>query len=250
MMTPANDDFYVGYERRMPVSHGRAIRRAVIAAALTLIAAATTFVAVQRPLAEASFAYGVTESWTGYLTRVPAPALLVPEAGGVTRYWLVARGKHGAAAPIAGIHDGWVRVTGSTIEREPWRMIELAAAEPIAAPPGVAQPVPSDPAAGRRVTVAGEIVDSKCFLGVMNPGERAVHRDCATRCLSGGVTPMVVFRTETGSTAIAVLVSADGRPVFDLVRGRIGRPVELTGTLFELGDTLALQLESPWERDR
>jgi hypothetical protein len=129
-------------------------------------------------------------------------------------------------------------------------LVELAAVEPIAEVPGGAQPIPPEPAAGRAVTVAGEIVDSKCFLGVMNPGERAVHRDCAARCLSGGVTPMVVFRTESGETAIAVLVSGDGRPVADLVRDRIGRPVELAGTLFELGDTLVLRIESPLERDR
>jgi hypothetical protein len=245
-----SDDFYIGYEGRMPTSHARAVRRAVVGAALTLIAAATLFVSVQRPLADSRFAYGVTESWTGYLTRVPAPALLVPDAGGVRRYWLVGRGKHGAASTIEGIADGWARISGSEIVREPWRMVELAAVEAIGAPPGVAQPRPPAPDAGRRVTVAGEIVDSKCFLGVMNPGERAVHRDCAARCLSGGVTPMVVFKTDAGKTAIAVLVSGDGRPLFDLLRDRIGRPVELTGTLFELEDTLVMRLEPPRERDR
>jgi hypothetical protein len=29
------------------------------------------------------------------------------------------------------------------------------------------------------MTLTGEIVDSKCYLGVMNPGQGKVHRDCA-----------------------------------------------------------------------
>ena len=33
------------------------------------------------------------------------------------------------------------------------------------------------------VELTGEIADSKCWLGVMNPGEGTVHRDCARRCL-------------------------------------------------------------------
>jgi len=38
-------------------------------------------------------------------------------------------------------------------------------------------------------TLVGEIVDSKCFLGVMNPGQLTTHRACAIRCISGGVRP-------------------------------------------------------------
>ena len=39
-------------------------------------------------------------------------------------------------------------------------------------------------------TLIGEIVDSKRYLGVMNPGNGKVHRDCAVRCLSGGIPPI------------------------------------------------------------
>ena len=37
------------------------------------------------------------------------------------------------------------------------------------------------------VTLTGEIVDSKCFLGVMNPGNLKPHKACAIRCISGGI---------------------------------------------------------------
>ena len=35
-------------------------------------------------------------------------------------------------------------------------------------------------------TLRGEIVNSKCYFGVMNPGHGKVHRGCPVRCLSGG----------------------------------------------------------------
>jgi hypothetical protein len=74
--------------------------------------------------------------------------------------------------------------------------------------------------------VTGEIVDSKCFLGVMNPGERTVHRDCAIRCLSGGVPPMLAYRDAAG-THLALLLGADA----DLLRRGVGRAVTLSGRL-------------------
>ena len=46
-------------------------------------------------------------------------------------------------------------------------------------------------------TLRGEIVDGKCWMGVMNPGEGQVHRDCADRCLRGGLPPMFVAGAET-----------------------------------------------------
>jgi len=33
----------------------------------------------------------------------------------------------------------------------------------------------------------GEIIDPKCFFGVMKPGSGKTHKSCAARCLSGGI---------------------------------------------------------------
>jgi hypothetical protein len=104
------------------------------------------------------------------------------------------------------VAPGWVTLSGTPIEREAWRMIEIVPgsvqrAVPPAPPPALT------PRVARARTLRGEIVDSKCFLGVMNPGERTVHRDCATRCLSGGVPAMFAYHDETGSH-LALLLGA------------------------------------------
>ena len=68
------------------------------------------------------------------------------------------------------------------------------------------------------VTIIGEIVDSKCYLGVMNPGRTKVHRDCATRCISGGIPPMLVT-----ADATYLLVGTDGRAGRAIVRDFVPR---------------------------
>jgi hypothetical protein len=82
-----------------------------------------------------------------------------------------------------------------------------------------------------RTTLTGEIVDSKCFAGVMNPGEGTVHRDCARRCLSGGITPMLVVRDGTGGERLVLLVSAHGRPIGRQLAPIAGVPVTVDGLL-------------------
>ena len=90
-------------------------------------------------------------------------------------------------------------------------------------------------------TLAGEIVDSKCYLGVMNPGRGKVHRDCAARCLSGGIPPALL--TSTGE--IVLLVNHDGKPFAkDALREFVDEVVVVRGGLIRRGDIKMMQAES------
>lgn len=243
-MLTRDDEFYIGYEAAMPSGIWRVVRAYVACASLLAVVIAVMVTAAARPLAPSRFAYGETRTWSGYLLRVPAPSLLVPGQAGFTRYWLVARGKRGAERALGGVADGWVTVRGSEIARDPWRMVEVAEAVSSAAAADRTAAPAAEPGSGRRVSLRGEIVDSKCFLGVMNPGERTVHRDCAIRCLSGGVTPMLAFTDEEGERRLAVIVDGTGVVPPPAIRDRVGRPVEVSGQLFTVDDVLVLQLDS------
>ena len=37
------------------------------------------------------------------------------------------------------------------------------------------------------VTLKGEIIDPKCYLGAMKPGGGKTHKACAMRCIAGGI---------------------------------------------------------------
>jgi hypothetical protein len=93
------------------------------------------------------------------------------------------------------------------------------------------------------VTLRGEIVDSKCFLGVMNPGERTVHRDCARLCLRGGIPPMLLVRGAQGEEALVLLVSESGAPIGEQLADIAGQPVKVRGLLARDGETLVLRAD-------
>jgi hypothetical protein len=238
------DEFYIGYEPALPPGIGRSVRLTVIAVALIVIGIASLLAGVQRPLAASSFEFGTERTWTGWLVRTPAPALIVQTAHGQGRFWLVGRGKRGAETAIGSLPEGWVRVKGTLISRDPWRMIEAREVTPTRAPAPGSPPVLEPTTAARLVTLRGEIVDSKCFLGVMNPGERVVHRDCAIRCLSGGVPPMLAFQDDRGRVDLAVLVDAGGRLLHGAVHDAVGRPVQAHGRLFTINGQPVFQLAS------
>ena len=233
----SDEEFYIGYESGMPPRMRRIVRLAIACASVAALASAVVFVGLQRVLAESTFEFGQVRSFAGYLELAPVPVLHVLHGDGATPHWLVAPGKFGAAAAIGDASGGWVTLDGTLVARESWRMIEVrpGSARPLlsSAPP----PMPVG-APVRRTVVRGEIVDSKCFLGVMNPGEGTAHRDCAVRCLSGGIPPMFVFEDASGSH-LALLLGAGEY----WLRNNVGRPVTLTGVQSGPEESLVLMID-------
>ena len=108
----------------------------------------------------------------------------------------------------------------------------------------------SDPAlaSGRSVslgihTLIGEIVDSKCHLGVMKPGNRKAHRACASLCIRGGVPPVFIVREGGSVTEHLLLVGSDGRALNQEVLDWVAEPVEIHGEVIRLDDRWLLKAE-------
>ena len=93
------------------------------------------------------------------------------------------------------------------------------------------------------MTLVGEIVDSKCFLGVMKPGNSKPHRACAARCISGGIPPVLLVRDKQGNPTYFLLVSSAGESVNDAVLDLVAEPVEITGRVMRHGDLLVLHAD-------
>lgn len=236
------DEFYVGYAARAP----RGVARATlgVVSALVVLGAAVCLVLVfgQQPFPKASFEYQQYRDFEGRLEASPYPALLVERPGSAqdrpsdSRYLLVAPGKHGAEPAVSGLVGHRVHLRGSLLYRDGQTMIELL--------PGSLQAVGGTQVTAAAETVlgpavlAGELVDSKCYLGAMNPGRTKVHKDCAVRCLSGGIPAMLL----TNDT-LYLLVGADGRKLSRELREIAGEPVEVHGNVARYGETLILKAE-------
>jgi hypothetical protein len=79
------------------------------------------------------------------------------------------------------------------------------------------------------VNLVGELVDTKCFLGVMRPATGKVHRACAIRCLSGGIPPAILVKSGGYDSAI-LLAGPENEPLqYDVMLA--GLQVRAVGTL-------------------
>lgn len=234
-------DFYVGYLPTAPPSIGRFVRLWVAVALLIAAGVATAVTIAQRPFAVSRFEFGVVRSFEGVVRAQPRPVLEVTRTGSgdaVSRYLLVAPFKHGADALIAPFVGQRVRLEGSLIYRDGRTMIELVPdrieALGVGTPKAPARPL------GRQ-TLVGEIVDSKCWLGLMKPGDGKPHRACAVRCISGGIPPLFVARDRAGETMQLLLVGPAGEALGQDVLDRVAEPVEITGDVSREGDLLVMR---------
>ena len=77
--------------------------------------------------------------------------------------------------------------------------------------------------------VSGEILDPKCYFGVMKLGEGKVHKSCAIRCISGGIPP--VMRVELDSPKYLIVLGPEGQKINREILDYIAEPVTLEGTI-------------------
>jgi hypothetical protein len=239
-------DFYVGYLPKAPAKLGRLLRAVSALLLFTAAGSAVTITMLQNPFAASAFEFGKPRGFEGVIEADPYPALLVQRPGQangtVSRYLLVAEGKHGAASQAIAFDGKSVNLKGTLIFRDNQTMIEV-----------VTDSITSASASGQsHVTVAdlgpfdltGEIVDSKCYLGVMNPANGKVHHDCAVRCLSGGIPPIFAVNDFRGVAATFVLADSNRKALpREALLKVVARRVHIHGRVSRVGDTLLLEAE-------
>ena len=233
-----NDDFYVGYVSKAPAGLGRIAARITAGILLAGLIAGGLLIFGQPPFAMSRFEYGEYRDYAGVIEEWPYPMLVTDNAS----FLLVAPGKHGLSDTVKGLQGKHVQLKGSLIERTPDRMIEVGPASIVVGTSSLLA-TPSRAIDLGLVTLRGEIVDTKCYLGVMNPGEHKVHRDCAVRCISGGVPPAFLARDASGDRRVLLLVAEDGRALSRAVLPFVAEPLEISGVLVRTGSTLTLKAD-------
>ena len=248
-----NDEFYIGWEDKAPPAIGSRVRRAVVFLLALAVGLGVLLSLAQRTIGVSVFEWGKVKKVSGILKSQPYPHLLVPRPGAsdgqtpFSSYYLVKPFKFGLDPETSSRLDGKsVSLKGTLIYRGGQTMIEVAddsmrASDSLAPPRGEGLPV--IPVSLGTHTLVGEIVDSKCFLGVMNPGSLLPHRACAIRCISGGIPPVLLVRQKNGPALHLLLVSRDGKPVNKQVLDLVAEPVEITGEVERQGELLILRAD-------
>lgn len=242
-----NDEFYIGWQNRAPAGIGSHVRKAVVALIVLLLAVACILALAQRTIGVAVFEWGTIKAFTGLLAAKPYPHLLVQRPGqdaGQSAYYLVAPFKFGLNPETVEALDGKAvtlkgtliyRGNQTMIEARPESIHEVFRTDHESPPPVIRHSSP--------LTLIGEIVDSKCYLGVMNPGRLTPHRACAVRCISGGIPPVLLVRQQAGPPLYYLLVSSDGHPVNKQVLDMVAEPVEITGEVVQQGQLSILRAD-------
>ncbi len=253
-------EFYIGWQDQAPPGVAARIKKAVLI--LIAIAGLTglAFVFGQKPFASSTFELGRLRTLEGvvYLDPIPCLKLLAgKDAEGQNQYQrvlLIGFGKHGAKPTLEAIEKAQgiplngkgVRLEGQLIYYDGLPAMELTRGE--AAFKGFTESgfqefftLPKDLGAA---IFQGEILDPKCYLGVMRPGEGKPHRSCAVRCIEGGIPPL--FRTQTagGDRQYFFLLGPDGEPVNREVAQYVADDIQFCGRMEVWDDWLVIKMDS------
>ncbi len=240
----ADDDLYIGWAKAPAVD-----RRFLLLSAPLLLGATTGLGwLVAKNLGDpgaGKWETGATHVVLGALAMKPYPMIRVADesaAFGVRSVLIVAQGKCTSGLNLADYDGTPVRARGVLIERNDRRMLEVPLSvnqwiEPIRADlPGVLVDPPMERLG--RFALAGQIMDSKCFFGVMRPGRGKTHKACAALCLRGGVPPSFWARDEKGRESVLLMTDAGGGPLGEDILPLVADPVEAQGEIVRVGDLL------------
>jgi hypothetical protein len=240
------DEFFIGYAPPMPSQLARFVTRVVIGLACGVLAWAVTVAAGHLALEGGTFEFGRPQRFAGTVVERPYPALR-PDGVEPNTPWLllVAPGKHGADALVSGLDERHVTLTGTRIHRGTHTMIEVEPASLVVGGEVALRPsaIRAESLGDHPVKVRGEVVDSKCFLGVMVPGSGKTHKDCASLCLRGGIPPALYVRDQSGQSSVMLLTGVSGEPLGAPALQVVGEAIEMTGTLHRQGGWLVLSTD-------
>lgn len=172
---------------------------------------------------------GIYLPFFGDVTRVSYPAATVES--------ILIRGCGTGALLLLHVGDSRATIAGAVIRRDGRELIEvenLKSGERVAPPPRVEL---------GRFTLMGEIVDSKCYFGVMNPAQGRVHRACAELGLRGGIPAVWVARDRSGAAIHDVLSGGEGSLNNEKLLPWVGEPVEVSGEVTRVGRWLTTKPE-------
>ncbi|MFM9862078.1 MAG: hypothetical protein ACKVRO_00595 [Micropepsaceae bacterium] len=236
------DSFFIGWGETPAVD-----RRFLMLASLGLLGVAAgggaLIASEQAPPGNGSWNPDDERDWAGVLVRAPFPMLRTRAIDGTVRTaYLVSSSKLGVQHRLSAVADGPVVVRGSLIARGANAMIAVTDGDAWLRPARAGDPIgdglsdwPVEDAGP--ASYAGEILDSKCWFGAMQPGQGKPHKSCAALCIRGGLPPVFCPEALCGSAASApLLTDADGNPHGPGLLPFVADPILASGRIVQIGD--------------
>lgn len=90
----------------------------------------------------------------------------------------------------------------------------------------------------------GEIIDPKCYVSAMKPGEGKTHKACATLCIKGGIPPVLLVKNFLFAERFYLLLDSNGNAVLDSIIKFVGDQVTAKGSVEQWGDLWFFKLKN------
>ncbi|MGI9531530.1 hypothetical protein [Lutimonas sp.] len=232
------DEFYVGYTNKMGRKTKRTITVFMIVVSLVVLIGVFAFSYFQKPFVNSTFELNKVSTLRGVYHENPYPMLRVQVAeNSYKNILLLGFGKSSVNPFIrklmqdeGNLHGKTLSLEGNLIYYNGKTLIQITNDEKVSLVNSSITTLPENKSQGNTI-LTGEIIDPKCYFGVMKPGLGKIHRSCAIRCISGGIPPVLATTDQQGQTSYYLLTNLEGEPLNQSVLPFIGKPALLKGAI-------------------
>ncbi|MEO8112427.1 MAG: hypothetical protein ABI594_20430 [Ginsengibacter sp.] len=257
----SNSEFYIGWMPNAPGKFAKHVKKVVLVLGVLVITISIVLALSQKKFDTGNFEFGTLTEVKGILSKTPVPNLKIvsgKDIWGNPNYItavLVGYGKHGADGIINDLESEYkttldkkeIIVKGTLLYNDGKLIIQIAAQDKPLVRIGEAVTsgdlVPKIKELGVQ-KVRGEIIDPKCYFGVMKPGEGKPHRDCAIRCILGGISPLMHVVNDKGESNYYLVVGPNGEKMNESVQDYVAEPIELNARLVQYDDWIVMYVEN------
>ncbi|MDT0558996.1 hypothetical protein RM697_10075 [Ichthyenterobacterium sp. W332] len=246
-----NNDFFVPYiEGSLGASTKKTLKTFTIVTFLVVIVGALVFSFSQKPFKNSTFELTSATKITGVFHENPYPMLRVEvEKNNYKNILLLGFGKSSAnpfldklITEVGSLDGKNISIEGNLIYYNGKTLIQITDDEKVILEDGSNSQIPSKEVISE-MTLQGEIIDPKCYFGVMKPGKGKIHRSCAVRCISGGIPPVLATSDNNNISEYYLLTDLNGNPINEAVLPFIGKPSEIKGIVERQEDWYILKID-------
>ncbi len=246
------EEFYIGWQDKAGVSYKSIRKKFFIFCCMLLVLFSALYLFVEKNFISSYFDYGNFTELKGTVVEYPVFGLKTVIDDQQVTVPLVGFGKFDANPVLSSLKQqiggqdlsGYtITLKGTIIQYKNKRWMELTEGDNSIISVDKSIPITQEIVDIGQRTVNGEIVDPKCFFGVMNPAYGKIHKSCAIRCISGGIPPILAVKEGDEYIDYYFLTDQEGFKVNKEVLSVVGEPVRISGYAQSVDDWKVLKID-------
>jgi len=248
-----DQEFYVPYiEGSLGAKTKRTLKYFVIVSVLFIVLAALVFSFSQKPFKNSTFELTNATKITGTFHENPYPMLRTQIADKTYKnILLLGFGKSSANPFLETIRKKTKNLNGKTLIIEGnliyyngKTLLQITDDEKVIVENNTTKVKLPQKKEISEITLEGEIIDPKCYFGVMKPGYGKIHRSCAVRCISGGIPPVLATTDSNNIAKYFLITDQNGNALHENILSFIGKQAQIKGFVEQLEDWYLFKIDT------